>query len=139
MEWSEDCQKQPPEMFCKKIVLKIFAKLTGKHLCQSLLFHKVADLSGLQGLEIFRGNSNPANIYLFEVSNRNTRKKCEICSKLDINYVVLNVRKVSKVIRIISNCIIPADTYLFRVNKRNTRKKCEICSKLTIKTLKRCH
>ena len=26
----------------------------------------------------------PANIYLFEVSNRNTRKKCERCSKLII-------------------------------------------------------
>ena len=24
----------------------------------------------------------PANIYLFKVKNRNTRKKCEICSKL---------------------------------------------------------
>ena len=26
----------------------------------------------------------PANIYLFRVSNRNTRKTCEICSKLTI-------------------------------------------------------
>ena len=26
----------------------------------------------------------PANIYLFKVNNRNTRKKCEICSKLTI-------------------------------------------------------
>ena len=26
----------------------------------------------------------PANIYLFEVNNRNTRKRCEICSKLTI-------------------------------------------------------
>ena len=24
----------------------------------------------------------PVNIYLFEVNNRNTRKSCEICSKL---------------------------------------------------------
>ena len=29
-------QKQPPEVFCKKGVLKNFTKLTGKHLCQSL-------------------------------------------------------------------------------------------------------
>ena len=28
--------------------------------------------------------SDPANIYLFKVDNRNTRKKCEICSKLTI-------------------------------------------------------
>ena len=26
--------------------------------------------------------SFPANIYLFKVTNRNTRKRCEICSKL---------------------------------------------------------
>ena len=25
---------------------------------------------------------NPTNIYLFKVNNRNTRKRCEICSKL---------------------------------------------------------
>ena len=40
-------QKQPPEVFCKKGVLEIFAKFTGKHLCQSLFFNKVAGL-GLQ-------------------------------------------------------------------------------------------
>ena len=34
-------QKQPPEVFCKKGVLKNFAKFTGKHLCQSLFFNKV--------------------------------------------------------------------------------------------------
>ena len=28
-----------PEVFCKKGVLKTFAKFTGKHLCQSLLFN----------------------------------------------------------------------------------------------------
>ena len=28
--------------------------------------------------------NNPANIYLFKVNNRNTIKKCEICSKLTI-------------------------------------------------------
>ena len=29
-------------------------------------------------------NNNPANIYLLKVNNRNTRKRCEICSKLTI-------------------------------------------------------
>ena len=37
-------QKQPPEMFCKKVVLKNFAKFTGKNLSQSLFFNKGADL-----------------------------------------------------------------------------------------------
>ena len=33
-----------PEVFCEKGVLRSFAKFTGKHLCQSLFFDKVADL-----------------------------------------------------------------------------------------------
>ena len=31
-----------PEVFCKQGVLRNFAKFTGKHLCQSLFFNKVA-------------------------------------------------------------------------------------------------
>ena len=34
-----------PEVFCKKGVLRNFAKFTGKHLCQNLFFNKVACLS----------------------------------------------------------------------------------------------
>ena len=30
------------------------------------------------------GTIFPANIYLFKVNNRNTRKRCKICSKLAI-------------------------------------------------------
>ena len=33
-----------PEVFCKKGVLRKFAKFLGKHLCQSLFFNKVAGL-----------------------------------------------------------------------------------------------
>ena len=33
-----------PEVFCKKGVLRDFAKFTGKHLCHSLFFNKVAGL-----------------------------------------------------------------------------------------------
>ena len=32
------------EVFCKKVVLRNFAKLTGKHLCQRLFFNKTAGL-----------------------------------------------------------------------------------------------
>ena len=39
---SSTVQKQPPEVFCKKSVLKNFAKFTRKHLCQRLFFNKVA-------------------------------------------------------------------------------------------------
>ena len=34
-------QRQPPEVFCKKGVLKSYAKFRGKHLCQSLFFNRV--------------------------------------------------------------------------------------------------
>ena len=37
-------QKQPPEVFYKKGVLRKFAKFTGKRLCQSLFFNKVTGL-----------------------------------------------------------------------------------------------
>ena len=33
-----------PEVFYKKGVLKNFVKFTGKHLCQSLFFNKIAGL-----------------------------------------------------------------------------------------------
>ena len=37
-------QKEPPEVLHKKVVVKNFAKLTGKHLCQTLFFNKVTTL-----------------------------------------------------------------------------------------------
>ena len=37
-------QKQPPEVFCEKGVLKNFAKLTGEHLCWSLFLNKVSGI-----------------------------------------------------------------------------------------------
>ena len=33
-----------PDVFCKTGVLRNFAKFTGKHLCQSIFFDKVAGL-----------------------------------------------------------------------------------------------
>ena len=38
------CQKQAPEVFYEKGVLRNFTKFTGKHLYQSLFFNKVAVL-----------------------------------------------------------------------------------------------
>ena len=37
-------QKQPPEVFYKKSVLRNLTKFTGKHLCQSIFFNKIAGL-----------------------------------------------------------------------------------------------
>ena len=33
---------------------------------------------------------NPAGIYLFKVNNRNTRTRCEICSKLTLQIAELH-------------------------------------------------
>ena len=41
---SSSSRSSRPEVFCKKGVLGNFAKFTGKHLCQSLFFNKVAGL-----------------------------------------------------------------------------------------------
>ena len=38
------CRSSRPDVFCKKGVLRNFTKFTGKHLCQSLFFNKVAGL-----------------------------------------------------------------------------------------------
>ena len=40
----ENIRSSRPEVFCKKDVLRNFAKFTGKHLCQSLFYIKVASL-----------------------------------------------------------------------------------------------
>ena len=45
LKTSWNSQKQPLDVFCKKVALRIFAKFTGKHLCQSLYFNKVAGLA----------------------------------------------------------------------------------------------
>ena len=58
-------QKQPPEVSVRKGVLRNFAKFTGKHLCQSLFFNKVA---GLSPQNTFLQN-NSGRLLLFVVHN----------------------------------------------------------------------
>ena len=43
-----------PEVFCKKGILRNFAKFIGKHQCQSLFFNKVA---GLRGATVLKRDS----------------------------------------------------------------------------------
>ena len=79
----------------KRDVLRNFTKFTGKHLCQSLFFDKVAvPAFGLNVerygdtiiffTEYLRATTSPAGNYRFKVNNKNTRTICEICSKLII-------------------------------------------------------
>ena len=42
LKTTQNPQKQPPGGVLKKVVLKVFAKLAGKHLCPGLFFNKVA-------------------------------------------------------------------------------------------------
>ena len=51
-----------PEVFCKKGVLRNFAKFIWKHLCQSLFFNKVADYNNLS--EIWNLKSETSNVLL---------------------------------------------------------------------------
>ena len=48
-------------MFCKKGVLKNFAKFTGKQVCQRLFFNKVAGL-GLGLYEVITRFNTPENL-----------------------------------------------------------------------------
>ena len=52
----------------------------------------------------------PAGIYLFKVNNRNTRTRCEICSKLTINtperrFLVRKNHEVNEVIKNVNNLL----------------------------------
>ena len=42
-----------PEVFCRKGVLRNFAKFTGKQLCQNLVFNKVAGLKKESLAQVF--------------------------------------------------------------------------------------
>ena len=59
-------EKQPPEVFYEKGVLRNFKKITGKHPCQSLFFNKVAGLRSATLLEkILWHRCFPVNLVKF--------------------------------------------------------------------------
>ena len=65
--FSCNIQKQPSEVFCKKDVLRNFTKFTGKYLCHSLFFNKVA---GLRPATLFKkkGPGTGVSCEFFEIS-----------------------------------------------------------------------
>ena len=54
-----------PDVFCEKSVLVTCAKFTGKHLCQSLFFNKVADASATLLKKRLRHRCFPVNFVKF--------------------------------------------------------------------------
>ena len=54
-----------PEVFCKKGLLRNFAKFTRKHLCHSLFFNKVAGLRPATLLKRDSGTGFPVNFAKF--------------------------------------------------------------------------
>ena len=54
-------RRSRPEVFCKKGVLRNFAKFTGKHLCQSLFFNKVA---GLRSTTLLKKRDSGTGVFL---------------------------------------------------------------------------
>ena len=50
-------------MLCKKAVLRNFAKFTGKHMCQSLVFNKVA------GLRLYQKRDSGTGVFLWILRN----------------------------------------------------------------------
>ena len=71
-------------MFCKKGVLRNFAKFTGKHLCQRFYFNKVVGLS----LQLYWNRDSGKSVFLWILRNfwehlflQNTSNSC-FCSKL---------------------------------------------------------
>ena len=70
-----------PTMIVALAVLILYSSLSHTHFFMKKTRSKITPDScrNLQTMLDF-----PANIYLFKVNNRNTRKRCEICSKLTI-------------------------------------------------------
>ena len=91
-------QKHPPEVFCRKDVPRNVAKFTGKHLflkpvtlLKKSPWHKCFPINFAKFLRtsFFTERARwllllPTSIYLFKINKGNTKKICEIFSKLKI-------------------------------------------------------
>ena len=73
-QWSI-CRSSRPEVFLKKDVLKICRKFRGEHPCWRVKCSII---------DFFTEPYIPAVIYLLKVNNKNTRARCQICSKSTI-------------------------------------------------------
>ena len=102
-------QNQSPGCSMKKGVLKNFPKFTGKHLCQSLFFNKVA---GLRPATLLKRDSG-ADVFLWILRNfyehffyRTRRMTAYVYSKWVINLENFSLNSFHKVQRYITKNII---------------------------------
>ena len=61
-------QKQPPQVYYKKCVIKNFAKFTGKHMCQACNFIKketLAEVFSCEFCEIFKNTIFGEYLFLY--------------------------------------------------------------------------
>ena len=98
-------QKQPPEVFYKKGVLRNFAKFTGKHLCHSLFFNKVARLRYATLLKRDSGTTEDKN-----EKNRHFKgiipKQSGVVSQKTSSGGILSSQEQTKQINVLGHCIL---------------------------------
>ena len=92
-------------MFCKKGVFRNFAKLAGKHLCQSLFFNKAA------GLQLYWKRDSGTGVFLWILWNflvhfflQNTSGDCFLISILMVHRVVSSSSKQSQLLVVRVSC-----------------------------------
>ena len=105
-----------PKVFCKKDVLRNFAKFTRKHLCQRLLFNKVAGLRPFF-IEHLWSLILKAIATLFSVGKA-SRNRVSCFSRLFLTKVKVSIN-VSGVIRksALNYCLMARSFLLFRMLK----------------------
>ena len=127
----------------KKGILRIFAKFTGKRLCQSLFFNKVG---GLRYATLLKKRlwhmCFPVNFTKFLGTPffiEHLWTTALMFDKVLLNPFICSTYFWHSLLNAHDECTeySPANIYLFKVNNRITWKKCEIWSKLTIKTPER--
>ena len=77
--WATDFRSSCSEVFCRKAVFRNFAKFTGKHLCQSLFFNKVAGLT--LRWQIAKQLSGSTLFYQATIKTRLKKMEFFLCNK----------------------------------------------------------
>ena len=107
-----------PEVFCKKGVLKNFAKFSGKHLCQSPFFNKVA---GLRHIEHRTQNTCGGCICLLEKKLTKSVLQKKVFLKISQNSQEKTCVGVSLLIKLLVFKVKDKYTFFIRTSKISLR------------------